>query len=46
LVEAVRLEGDCALGLLRAEGKLLMGPDLASRVELGAGDRLVVLAEN
>jgi hypothetical protein len=45
VAEAARLQGECAVGLLRPGGLLLMGPDLGTQLELSAADRLVVVAE-
>ena len=43
--EAVRTAGECPVGLLTAGGQLVLAPEAGAQVELGPGDRLVVLAE-
>jgi hypothetical protein len=46
VAEAVREQQETIIGLLAADGELLMSPDLLYEVHIGAGDRLVVLSEH
>ncbi len=46
VVEAVRAQEQTVIGLLKADGSLLMAPDMLSEVHLVIGDRLVVISDS